>query len=162
MVEHQSKEVVDKISDELKIQPALKIPRELGKDLQLVYNVNPIHANRLLGSLARTTTATSPGSNIAVLSTSKQSHITGIHLQNQSDVTADNTSIEIRAVLLGATRNIIQFLKITTTVFDKSTYITFDPPLKPDIGTNIVFVNAFTAGVSVSAIQVYGYDTDVQ
>ncbi len=41
MVEIQSKEVIDKISDELKVQPALEIPRELAKQIQLSYNINP-------------------------------------------------------------------------------------------------------------------------
>lgn len=39
-LEIQSKEVIDKISEDLKVQPAQKIPRKLSKDIQLTYDCN--------------------------------------------------------------------------------------------------------------------------
>ena len=56
MVDIQAKEVIDKISNELKIQPALKIPRKIKEDIQLIYNVNPERIVRHVeGSGANTT-----------------------------------------------------------------------------------------------------------
>lgn len=52
VLEIQSKEVIDKISDELKVQPALEIPRQLAPNIQLTYGVNPLRIVNIVKSLA--------------------------------------------------------------------------------------------------------------
>lgn len=159
MVEHQSKEVVDKISQDLKIQPALRIPREIEDKIKLVYNVNPENHVNIVKSVSRTTTGTVT---IFATPTDRDFYITSVFLQNQSDSAADNIFGDVRVTINGVAVTLLIFQKITLTVFNYNTSISFFNPIKIDRGTNVTLNNTFGLGVSVSQGGITGYTTDPQ
>jgi len=74
MVDIQSKDVIDKISEELKVQPSMQIPRELAKQIQLVYDVNPVPSIKVQAvSIADASTADS----ILTASATKRTFVIG-------------------------------------------------------------------------------------
>ena len=75
MVDIQSKEVIDKISDELKIQPAMAIPRALAEKIQLVYAVN---ANPIVNVVANAERSTTGATNVFTTSPTKNFFLTGL------------------------------------------------------------------------------------
>ena len=161
MVDIQSKEVIDKISQDLKVQPALQIPRELAKQIQLVYSVNAVPVANIFENETRTTTT--GASNIFMTPTNRDFFLTHVYLHNVSDATADNTIIRLIVTKEnGVQVDIIAFSKITTTAFSATHSITFNTPIKLLRGTNITFVNAFTVGVSVSDVNFSGFTIDPQ
>ena len=161
MVDIQSKEVIDKISDELKIQPSMEIPRELGKNIQLNYDVNPLRFVNEINIINRTTTASA--ATVFTTPSDRDFFLTGVTLANVSDATADNTTIALNITLeSGVVVSIILLRKLTTTAFDKVVTNDFTIPIKLLRGSPITFINAFTVGASVSSVITIGYTTDPQ
>lgn len=159
MVDIQSKEIIDKMSDELKVQPAMQLPRELGKQILPVYNVNPVRnvqirqaSSVVTGTLVMHTT-----------SATKRTFLTSVSLNNQSDVVANNVSIDIIGSALG--KQLSDFLslrKISLTVFRGEAHIVFNPAIEIEKDTNISVRSIFTVGVSVTAATISFYETDPQ
>lgn len=161
MVDIQSKEVIDKISDELKIQPALNIPRVLGKDIQLVYGVNPQKNNTVLFSTVRAASA----SNFVLFTvdSNKDTFLTGLNFTVDSDVVADNTTYHVElTVANGAEFRIFQFFKTTTTAIRDQIVLNFNHPIKLFRGSTIQLTNVFTVGVGSAVVTGFGYTTDPQ
>lgn len=99
MVEIQSKEVIDKISEELKVQPSLEIPRELAKNIQLVYNINQVDNGKMeFDSITNATTG-----NIHTTHTTKDTWLLAVYMTVTKDVVNDSTQSNVRAVLFGDT-----------------------------------------------------------
>lgn len=160
MVEIQSKEVIDKISDELKIQPALIIPRELMDKIQLVYNINSPNRDSIIRSVSRSTTGSST---LFTTSATRPFFLTSATLVNQSDVTADNTAISLVATPFGqATINPILLNKLTTTVFSGQISQRYDPPILLARSSSITLGSTFTVGASISGASITGFETDPQ
>lgn len=156
----QSKEVIDKISEELKVQPAFDIPRGLSKDIQLVYGVNPLERTNVHRSNFRSSTGSIT---IFTVPTDRPFFLTQLILQNVSDATADNTLIVIAGTAFGEPlRNIIQITKLTTTAFDDNITLTFRNPMRMEPGSTLTLTNTFAAGASTSAGTVLGFTTDPQ
>jgi len=156
----QSKEVIDKISDELKVQPSLEIPRQLAKDIQLVYNVNP---RRVLQVVTGVTRLISGNVTMFTAPTDRDFFLTSASLNNQSDVSCDNTTITMAVTPEGAApEQVLLFSKITLTVFQHGETVHFNPPIKIERGSGIDFGSVFTVGVSVSGATLTGYTTDPQ
>lgn len=159
MVDIQSKEVIDKVSDELKIQPAMKIPREIMDKIQLVYNVNPTNSGNIIKAVTK---ITSGAVGFFTTPTTRDFFLTSAFLQNQSDVAATNTLGSLTVVVGGITIPILEFSKITLTIFNDSLTLSFPNPIKIDRGTAVVLNNTFGLGVSVSSAGITGYTTDPQ
>ena len=160
MVEIQSKEVIDKVSDELKVQPAMAIPRTLAKDIQLVYAVNDNNLSRVLGkgsssSSGTTTIFTSDA-------TKKDTFITGISLSYIKDGDSDNTNIQVNTTINGAVVGLIDVRGITLTAMQDHVHIHFSPPVKIDRDVATLISKSFTLGVMVVSGLVFGYTTDAQ
>jgi len=160
MVDIQSKEVIDKISEELKIQPALSIPREISKNIQLTYGVNP----KLVSLIVRDGTRTLTGSEV-IFTTSSVSdfYLVSVAISNQSNATADNTSVFIQGTPRGkAVQNFLLLSKLTTTATTSQNSINPVIPVLLDRASTIVFGSAFTVGASSTSINLIGYEVDPQ
>jgi len=156
----QSKEVIDKISDELKVQPALQIPRRLMDKIQLVYNVNP-KPQRIR---VETVTRASTGASLVFASdATKRTFLTGFFLSYQHDVVADSTAIIATITPLGrAVEVLLNFAKITLTAKGESAFIKLDPPVELEPGANVTITQTFTVGAGQIAGTAYFYETDPQ
>ena len=138
----------------------MDIPRELSKNIQLVYNVNP----RKMAIVVRGSSNSSTGSS-AIFTTSLNNNffLTAVSLTNQSDATADNTLISFVIIPRGGVAtNILRFAKITTTVFQGSITLNLTVPILLDRGSVISFNTSFTVGASNSSASLVGYETDPQ
>ena len=160
MVDIQSKEIIDKMSEDLKVQPAMALPRTLVNNIQPVFSVNSERAVSLTGNIQRTTSAN--GAGILVLPTGKRFFLTSLMIQNVSDATADNTSIRITGISAdtGASMSLAGMSKITLTAFSDSISREFNTPIEIQAGSTISLTNIFTLGVSVTHVSVEGYLVD--
>ena len=159
MVEHQSKEVIDKISDELKMQPAMSIPREISKNIQLVYEVNPIRRVQVaVGVAVDTTSAT-----VFTTHATKDTFVTSISLSVSKDVV--NTSAASRVQLFpvgGAVVHVVRinYEPVTAGSHDKT--VLFNPPIKLERNSVVNIINLTgLASIDASAIVTF-YETDPQ
>lgn len=156
----QSKEVIDKISDELKVQPALEIPRKLADNIQLSYDVSPPkHIQTTQGSSSDTTSV-----NIVTVSTTKRTFVVGISLSIAKDIVNDGIFTNIAMVPKGQsvaqTVFRIRYEPITVGQFTES--ILFPLPIELEKGSSITIVNGSgTASIDSTGI-IYFYETDPQ
>ena len=159
MVDHQSKEVVDKISDELKIQPSLQIPRGISKEIQLSYNVNPrkrIQVSRVSGADA---------SSVAIFTTSttKKTFLIGVSLSVSKDVVNDGKVSSITATPLeGSSETILEIRYEPITAGQFTETIMFQHAIELKKATAVGFING-SALASIDAAGIaYFYETDPQ
>jgi len=161
MVEIQSKEVIDKISDELKIQPALQIPRELGKNIQLTYDLNS-GRNPKVSALGATvsdgTTAT-----IHTTDLNKRTFMVGCSIAMSKDVVATSVHTSIVATVKDLTQQSflrVRYEPVTAGQFNDN--IVFDFPIELEPGTTVTITNT-TAIASIDSTGIlYFYETDPQ
>ena len=160
MVDIQSKEVIDKISDELKVQPAMAIPRVLADKIQLVYDVNP----RAIVNIVETVTKSTTGAaTVFTASTTKDTFITGVSWTLHVDVSNDGVFSHVSVQLAdGTTRNVVNGRKLTLLeqLYDK--VLMFDPPLKMLRGGIVQHSQTFTLGSAAMSTTVFGYTTEPQ
>lgn len=158
----QSKEVIDKISDELKVQPAMSIPRELGEKIQLVYGVNPITPRKVLSS---TTASGSGSSNLLTTNATKLTYMTGLQYSFVKNVTSDlaSGSLSLTVIIGGATVAVVRLSVLTLTAERGNISVSFDKPMLLDKGSLIrLSSDTFSAGALIRSAIVYGYETDPQ
>lgn len=159
MVEIQSKEIIDKISDELKIQPSLQIPRELLKGIQLVYQVNPSHLIKIKQDIL------SDASSKTIFTTSnvKNTYVIGTVLSISKDVLSQSIVSRISSVPFGEPSlnlNIIRYEPLTVGSFTNS--ISHSNPILLEKGSVVGIINSnATASIDTSAI-IFFYETDSQ
>lgn len=151
MVDIQSKEVIDKISEELKVQPSMQIPRELAKLIQLVYNVNPERLIRTRRNLISDT------SSVQMFTTSsiKDTFFVGASLSIAKDAVNDSINTTMTIFPFGDTgRQVLEIrYEPTTAASNLSKDIQLSQPIKLGRGTAITITNsAATASIDVSAI----------
>lgn len=162
MTDIQSKEVIDKISEELKIQPAIKIPRELMDKIQLVYNVNPNFSNTT--RFASNTSVVTGATTIFTTSPTKRTFLTGVYFHYQHDAAANSTSLSLTAVpiLRNDTTSIILFRKITLTATQDRIYVPFPVPMELALNSSIIMNQTFTLGVGVMSGGITFFEVDPQ
>ena len=161
MVDIQSKEVIDKISDELKIQPALQIPRQLAKDIQLVYGINPERLVQAVSSSSSDATA----STIYTTSTTKRTFLIGAQLSLSKDVLATSLNARIDCVPLrsGVAVDIVKIrLEPLTVAQGLNDDIHISIPMELEKGS-ILQIRSSTAigSIDMSAVILF-YETDPQ
>ena len=154
----QSKEVIDKISDELKVQPALSIPRELMDKIQLVYGVNPErHIKSIRGVLADATS----GSFFTTHAT-KRTFMIGASLSITKDVVNDSTRSTLQASLKAnmTGKRIIEIIYAPLAIGNFNKTISFPLPVELEKSTTIIITHETnTASIDGAAI-VFFYETD--
>ena len=158
-LEIQSKEVIDKISEELKLQPALKIPRELMDKIQLVYSVNPpVVIQSVLDDNSDATSAT-----VMTTSAVKDTYISAITLSVAKDVVSNSLHTQVSGTdFLGVAKPLIRIRYEPVTVGSFTETITFPIPIRLARGTNVLLQNnSGTASIDASCV-VYFYEVDPQ
>lgn len=160
MVEIQSKEVIDKMSDELKVQPALLLPRELGKMIVPVYNVNPPRNIRVASSVA----SDSVSATVMTASLTKRTFIIGCSVTIAKSALSDS----IFSILQANIKNQFSTTSLLTINYEPSTAgsftesLTFSEPIEITPGTAISIANnAATASIDTRGT-VYFFETDPQ
>lgn len=159
MVDIQSKEVIDKISDELKIQPSLQIPRELAKAIQLVYNVNPVRDVKL----ANATAIDSDSVTIHTTHATKRTFIIGYTLSVTKDVV--NDSIESHLDMNPISQGVTGFAFINYEPTTAGSFVIsgeFHEPIELKKGTNIRVRNGAATASIDAAGSIYFFETDPQ
>ena len=161
MVEIQSKEVVDKVSEELKIQPAFAVPRNLANNIQLVYDVQP--KREIIVKLAN---ASDTGlQTIFTTSTDKDTWVTAIRVSIAKDAVNDSTFTSVTGFTPdkpSAATNLFRLNYEPTTAQNINDSIVFNHPIKLLPGT-AVQVTAGSATASIDMlVQLYIYETDPQ
>ena len=160
MVDIQSKEVIDKISDELKIQPAMQIPRGIGKDIQLIYNVNIL---RRINSTTHSRRISTGSNTILTTPTDRDFFLVGTYIDSAMSATADSTEMIIVAEPeTGGSVTINSLNKITLTAFTGNNTIMYPIPIKLRRGSTIVLTHTFTVGSGFTTGIIYAYVTDPQ
>lgn len=157
MVDIQSKEVIDKISDELKVQPAMQIPRVLGKDIQLVYKVNP----QKISSIVRAAPIAAGATTVIFATPSdRKFYLTNVSLQvhAKSPAAAGNSSITLD--IDGATQTILKIRAQSAVDTFHSLVFNLPFPILVDAGTNISLVSS--AAELQTEGTIVGYVTDPQ
>lgn len=159
MVDIQSKEVIDKVSDELKIQPAGAIPRAISDRIMLNYNVNPAIRMQVL----KADVSDSTGGTIFTTSTTKRTFMIGAEMAISKDVVNDSTLSDIRMTPLGKAAASFLTLKYEPTTAGQlieSVILPYGIELEP--GSTISTRNgSATASIDVTGT-VYFYETDPQ
>ena len=107
-LEIQSKEVIDKISEDLKVQPAQKIPRKLSKDIQLSYDCNPLPEMQFKNLVISDSTS----GIIHTTHATKRTFLVGIHLSVSKD--ANSTSNKSTVIGYGKGKAVSTLISIRT------------------------------------------------
>lgn len=155
-MEHQNREVTNRISDELKVT-ANVISTKVNDNIQPVISVNQERYVDIIRDAERS--ATGSGS-LYTTPTDKDFYLTGVWLSNQSTVVCDNVYIEIYCYIGTAPRRLIRLVKPSVTAFSDAKFVSFPTPIKVTRGTSIDINSVFSAGASVSYGILYGYTVE--
>jgi hypothetical protein len=160
MVEIQSKEAIDKISDELKVQPSMEIDKKLIPGVQPVFEVG----NNQTARIARAIKTTTGAINILTTKTGKRTFLTGLFLSYMHDVAADSTEIFMTATIkeTNLATNIFNVAKLTATAAHGNIHVPFNPPIEIKENTNVSMTHNFTVGAGFISGLVQYYETDPQ
>lgn len=159
MVEHQSKEVVDKMSQELKIQPAGALPRNIVNSIQPVYNVNPIYRTNIVA--AKTSSATS--STMMTVPTDRPFFLTSAFLHIIKDSSAVSTATALNVTLKGKSElALILIPGITLTAQDTGTSANYGDGMELEPGSLIRITMTSATAVLTSSATITGYTVDKQ
>ena len=160
MVDIQAKEVIDKISEDLKVQPAMAIPRELAKQIQLIYNVNPVRNVQIATGTASDATS----GIIHTTSAVKDTFLIAANISVAKDVV--NTSLETFLVATAAASNLglqlmrLKYEPVTAGQFSMSQ--SFPIPIKLRRSTTITIENTTAIASIDAAASILFFETDPQ
>ena len=161
MVEIQSKEIIDKMSDELKVQPAMTLPRELGKMIVPTYSVNPIRIANIVEFFNKNNTGTST---IFTTPADRDFFLTGASISGSADVLYDGLTCRVSGTLPnGAAVDLIMSKNRPLVVFGNVFHSRdYTHPIKLKKGSTITVTLSFAAGTPLYSIVIQGYTTDPQ
>lgn len=161
MVDIQSKEVIDKMSEELKVQPAMALPRKLNDSIQPVYNVNPFsHKLKLTGGGPSDATS----SIIHTCSTEKDTYLVAVNMSTQKSALHDGNTSAVRITTDQQTAFPILLTRYEplTAASNIGQEFALPIPIKLKRGSNITCTNeTATASVDTRCVVIY-YETDPQ
>ena len=160
MVDIQSKEVIDKISEDLKVQPALQIPRELAKQIQLIYSVNP---ERIV-KFTHVSVSDSTGGAILMTNATKNTYLVGLQLSTTKDVVATSIFTSITGTPRdGVVKNLFTLrYEPLTAISNISEAINFAQPILLEKGTSVTLTHTTAVGSIDSTATAYFFETDPQ
>jgi len=160
MVEIQSKEVIDKISEDLKTQPAFNIPRELAKQIQLVYDINPSRTLKCVNAVVADNTA----GTIHTADSKKRTFVVAVNMSVNKSALNDSTFSAVDLIdITGARRQILNMAYEPTTAASHlfaETSLNF--PIEVEKGSTIRIINGTgTASIDARA-SIFFYEVDPQ
>ena len=146
----QSKEVIDKISDELKVQPAHEIPRELAKQIQLTYDIGLVRKGRVISAERDVTGA---GALFAVPDDNHDYFLLNVYLSLTATALYDGKEVLIRADTEDDGRTTVKVFSLrhndagAAAIAFQSGSIGFSAaPIRLTPGSTVDIVPSFTAG----------------
>lgn len=158
-LEIQSKEVIDKISDDLKVQPALKIPRELMEKIQLIYNINPERRVQVKSK----DVSDDASEIIFTASATKRTFIIASNLSVSKDVLAPSIATSLLIVPLGAATtvlNTIRYEPLTVGAFVSN--LALPIPLELEKGSVVTLTNTSATGSIDTTSNIFIFEADPQ
>jgi len=159
MVEIQSKEAIDKISDELKVQPSIEIGRKLSDSIQPVFEVSAVPQVRS----EEQAFADSTGGTIFTTHATKKTFLVGISLTVSKDAVNNGILSTVQGFMLGTgAKNLLltNYEPLTAGSFTHT--MMFPIPVQMEFGSIISLVNgAALASIDTNVI-LYLYETDPQ
>jgi len=158
MVDIQAKEIIDKIFEELKIQPALKLPTKIGDKINLVYSVNP-QRDMQVKSAQAVDTAVAGG--IHTTSLVKDTYFVGGFLSVSKDVVSNSILTELIVTPKGkAATSFIRLRYEPLTAGDFQHSIILPHPILLERGSAVqIQHNSGTASIDGTGIA-YFYEVD--
>lgn len=159
MVDHQSKELIDNVARDLKIQPAMQIPKKVNDSIQLVYNVLA-HPERII-RVKNSTASDSVETVMHTTSPVKDTFLLGVSLTIAKDVLATSTASSVVAVPLHTVSSDIIRLRyepLTAGQFIET--VTFPIAIQLDRGSEIKVINSTAVGSIDTTGLIYFYETD--
>ena len=159
MVKHNSKEVIDKIAQDLKVQPAAALPTELSRDIQLTYNCNS--RPQILSAAAQVSDSVGPEV-ILTTSSTKRTFITGLQFSVTTDAAATATVCRVSAQLKGgsAGTSLIKFRKHSATAANLNEQMTYPFPIEIEPGTDIALENNTAVASIDTSCTIFYYEED--
>lgn len=150
-------ELTKNIIDGARIQTSYdKVPNQLAEKVVPVMEVNPklLKSSIVLANITKTSTA----SDVNILSTGKNDvYLTSIAIANRQNVDCDNVSFYITGKFNGQTLRIFNRTKASVTIDVFHDQITFNPPLKLDRNSELLYTLAFTVGTSFLYMSFCGF-----
>jgi len=157
MVDIQSKEVIDKMSEELKVQPSLALPRKLMDSIQPVFEVGG--TKRMVVETGVSTSGS--GAVIFTTPATQDFFLTNVILSYEKDVVSDNVSVSLQGIPFGqASKQIIFIPNITLTASKQVLTVNFIPPIRIARANSLIMLGANTAGVITKSCTVTGFVID--
>jgi len=149
------------MQEDASLQVSQGIPTQLAEKIVPVMETNPnlLRKTNFFSDFSRTTTGTSIVA--ATFSSTVDTYVTGVHVQNQTDSAADNTTILLYVSTEKGNSYLYRANKISLTAFNVDTYIQFRDPIKVTRGSTAAFSNGFSVGVSTSSVQIFGYTVEI-
>jgi len=159
MVEHQSKEVVDKLSRDLKIQPAEALPKDMEAKIRAVFNVNPDRQIRFVAA----NLSDSLSGTLFTASATKETYLVAAHLSTAKDVVATSLFTNLTAVAFGdSEKTLLRIRYEPVTAGQFTTNMAFPLPILLEKGS-VVSIKHSTAVASIdSAGIIYFFEVDPQ
>lgn len=163
MVEHHNTTITDIAFKVLNSKHGDFLSKEVMPVIQPTLDINPHHNRFTTRSFVSSVITTSAnGNGLFTSETDRDTYVTSIVLNNQSNATADNTSIFVTVTGEdGTVVTLARLGKLTTTAFDGTIALNLDKPIKMLRGGTISFTNVFTVGASATGITVLGYETPI-
>jgi len=160
MVDIQSKEVIDKVSEDLKVQPAAEIPRALANDIQLTFDVGHFPEMKVRGVGGSDAVSTT----ILTTHPTKRTFLTNAHVTITKDVNATSifTTLSIQPRTMGAQSLILLRYEPLTKESNLTATLNFNPAIELEKGTEINVVNSSgTASIDIAG-NIGFYEKDPQ
>lgn len=160
MVDIQSKEAIDKMSTELKVQPAMMLPRALVNSIQPTFSINPDRAVQVRSAtLSDGVTAT-----IFTTSATNDTYIIGVQITTTKDAVGSSVQSAIVAFPFGQpVSSLIQIryapLTAASNLFGE---IQFALPVRLDRGSIVTVTNQSGVASIDTGVVVYFYEVDAQ
>jgi hypothetical protein len=159
MVDIQSKEVIDKISEDLKIQPSLQVPRELAKAIQLIYNVNPTREVQIRNKVA----ADSVSEVIHTTHATKRTFLIAVSLSVAKDIVSPSVRSRISLFPKGkAVIDVIELRYEPLTAGDYVESLSLPIPMELEKNSEIKVLNQSATASIDAAAKIYFFEVDPQ
>lgn len=161
MVDIQSKEVIDKMADELKVQPSMALPRKLVNSIQPTYQVNPPVDIRIISSVLNDVASTVLFTAVA----GKRTFLYGGNISVAKDVVSDSIFSSLVGTLVSSpvtsqTLFRLNYEPVTAGNIQGSFVLPHPVELQP---TRAIVMNHGTNTASIDgAFQIYISETDVE
>ena len=151
-------QLLKRFTDLFKLKTNDTLSSEAGRMLVPVVSLSIYPGDIQVNSANRATTGSLTP---LTASTSKKTFVTGVLLAYMHDVVADSTAITTTLVARGkGTSVLIQLPKLSLTADTKSQFVSLNPPIELEKGSDVIATHTFTVGAGTIASSVYFYEEE--